>query len=157
MKKTALILSLLLTALRPLSAASPDKHLGIGILAGEPSGISLKLNFTDSSSLQGAAAWTFEDSEEERVQYHIDWVMHLETQTGEVTSDYRGYMGMGILYKTEENEAQDVYGVRVPFGVVLQYSDLPFEVFFELVPVLNVSPNTEMDFNAGIGIRLLLF
>ncbi|MDF3130244.1 hypothetical protein P0Y35_13635 [Kiritimatiellaeota bacterium B1221] len=158
MKNWIYPITLILLSLTRLSAQAPEKHFGIGILAGEPSGISAKINLTDTASIQGAAAWTFEDSEEERLQYQLDWIMHMDaTADGISMNEYRGYIGMGFLYKTEEDKAQDVYGVRVPFGVVMSYDEFPFELFFELVPVMNVSPNTDFDFNAGIGIRVLLF
>ncbi|WFB36889.1 hypothetical protein P3T73_03820 [Kiritimatiellota bacterium B12222] len=156
MNKWILTIAFLCLSLTRVSAQEPEYRLGFGILAGEPSGISLLLNMTDVYSLQGAVAYTFEDSEEERLQYQLDWIMHLDTSNNDnLVGPYRGYIGMGMLYKSEADQAQDVYGLRIPFGVVIQSEGLPFQFFFELVPVMNVSPSTDFDFNAGIGLQFL--
>jgi hypothetical protein len=44
-------------------------------------------------------------------------------------------------------------GVRVPLGLDYMFSNAPVDIFVELVPILNLAPSTDFDFNGGIGAR----
>ena len=44
-------------------------------------------------------------------------------------------------------------GIRIPVGIEYLFGNVPLGAFFELVPILNLRPDTEFDFEAGIGIR----
>ncbi len=60
------------------------------------------------------------------------------------------YFGLGALVKfADESEV----GVRAPLGLNYFFSENPFEIFGEVVPILMVLPGTEFEFNAAIGLR----
>jgi hypothetical protein len=44
-------------------------------------------------------------------------------------------------------------GVRIPVGIAYEFANDPFELFFEIVPVLNLYPGTDFDANGGFGVR----
>ena len=45
------------------------------------------------------------------------------------------------------------FGIRVPLGVTYLFEEAPFDVFFELVPVLDLSPDVDLDINVAVGLR----
>ena len=47
----------------------------------------------------------------------------------------------------------DKLGARIPVGLEYLFEDIPLGAFFELVPVLNLTPDTDFDLEAGAGIR----
>jgi hypothetical protein len=44
-------------------------------------------------------------------------------------------------------------GVRIPFGIAYQFSEVPVDVFLEIVPVLDLNPSTSGSINAALGVR----
>jgi len=43
--------------------------------------------------------------------------------------------------------------VRIPIGVSYYFANDPLELFFEIVPILDLAPATEFSGNGGFGIR----
>ena len=46
-------------------------------------------------------------------------------------------------------------GVRGIFGLLYQFSKAPLEALFEVGPGINVMPETDFGFSAGLGMRFL--
>jgi len=63
------------------------------------------------------------------------------------------YYGIGGRMKFSENNNDNFIGVRVPFGLAYIFETAPVDIFFELVPVLDLAPDTDFDFNAALGVR----
>jgi hypothetical protein len=63
------------------------------------------------------------------------------------------YYGIGGRIKFAENNNDDFIGVRVPFGLAYIFATAPVDIFFELVPILDLAPDTDFDFNAALGAR----
>ena len=45
------------------------------------------------------------------------------------------------------------FGIRFPLGINLYIAEAPIDIFFEIVPILNLAPKTDLDLNAALGIR----
>ena len=121
---------------------------GIGVILGEPTGISLKFWNGRTTAIDAAAAWSFKG--EEKLHLHMDWLFHnfklLKVQRGKLPL----YLGIGGRVKFEEETR---VGVRIPVGVCFIPRDIPIDVFLEIVPILDLAPETHFDMNASIGIR----
>jgi hypothetical protein len=67
------------------------------------------------------------------------------------------YFGGGTRYITcredEEKKKDDKFGIRIPVGIEYLFWDSSLGIFLELVPVLNLTPDTDFEFGSGIGIR----
>ena len=61
------------------------------------------------------------------------------------------YYGLGGRVKTEKKETRA--GVRFPVGLDYLIPDTELDVFFELVPVMDVTPETKFNMNAALGLR----
>jgi hypothetical protein len=48
-----------------------------------------------------------------------------------------------------------VLGVKAPFGAYYKFKNMPFSMFFELAPGLNLTPSTEFDIMGGLGFRYI--
>ena len=44
-------------------------------------------------------------------------------------------------------------GVRFPVGIAYLFDGAPVDVFLEVVPTLNLIPDTDVDLDAAIGAR----
>lgn len=134
---------------------------GIGAIVGEPTGLSVKKWLSEDRAIDAAAAWSF--SENDSFQFHADYLFHdlgiLDTQTAETVSVYAGLGGRVKLNDDEgrgRNVDDDLVGVRVPIGLSYMTGDKRIEAFGEIVPVLDVAPDSDFDINAAIGARVYL-
>jgi hypothetical protein len=131
------------------SAFEEVSGLGLGIMIGEPTGVSLKQWMTEQAALDAAAAWSFEN--EGAFHAHVDYLVHrpglAEADAGRVLL----YAGIGGRVKAEADDSR--IGVRIPLGVDYVFAGPPLDVFFEVAPVLDMAPKTEFRVNGGVGVR----
>ncbi len=118
---------------------------GIGVIAGEPSGISMK---SGSFPVIGIGWSTILN----RLDATVDmWIIN------EALADpFNWYLGvggkLGLRFADDKDGGPVGLGVRVPVG--LQWwlrGDI--ELFLELAPGLALLPSTVFDFGGGVGIR----
>ena len=62
---------------------------------------------------------------------------------------------MRVLFREGRN-SDDKIGIRIPVGLSYLFANSPLEFFVEVVPLLDLSPDTELDFNGGLGLRYYL-
>ena len=147
-----LIISALLLILIPgIAAAGSNKSgLGVGIIAGEPTGIGAKYWLGSNTALQGAVAWS--TSSNSNLHLHLDYIVHRWNLIDVSSGSMPLYFGVGGRIKFRENQGDDI-GIRVPIGLAYMFADDPFDLFLEVVPILDLSPDTELGFNAAVGGR----
>jgi len=130
------------------TAEAQESGFGLGVILGEPTGISGKLWIEDSKAIDGAVAWSFE--KESAVHVHADLLFHSSNISKVEKSKLLFYYGIGGRIKFEDDSKA---GVRVPLGINYLSSGAPLDIFLEIVPLLDLAPSTEFDLNAAIGIR----
>lgn len=132
-------------------ARSEHGGIGVGVVAGEPTGLSLKAWLNEESALDAGFAWSFSD----RTSFHIhaDYLWHnfnlLPVSTGEAPV----YVGVGARIKFKDDNDDTRFGIRIPVGIAYHFPNVPVDVFAEIAPVLDVAPDTEFDINGGVGVR----
>ena len=62
------------------------------------------------------------------------------------------YYGIGGRIKFDDEDENKI-GVRIPIGLAYQFADAPLDIFFEIVPLLDLAPATDFGLNGAIGIR----
>ena len=127
-----------------------QRPLGIGVVLGNPTGISVKYWQNKRNAIDGGLAWSTRN--EGRFQLHTDYLWHRFDLTGESRTPL--YFGIGGRLRTQGD--QTGLGIRIPGGIAHLFRNDPFEIFFELVPVFDLVPETELDVEIGIGIRYYL-
>lgn len=122
---------------------------GAGVMLGEPTGISIKQWLSPHSAFDAAAAWSFGDQSAFHV--HLDYLAHTNARSDSDIGQILFYFGIGGRVKAEEEEER--VGVRVPLGVAYEFDESPLDVFFEIAPILDLAPATEVRVNGGLGVR----
>lgn len=130
------------------TAEAQESGFGLGVILGEPTGISGKLWIEDSKAIDGAVAWSFE--KESAVHVHADLLFHSRNIVKVEMSKLLFYYGMGGRIKFEDDSE---VGVRVPLGINYLSSGAPLDVFLEIVPLLDLAPSTDFSLNGAIGVR----
>lgn len=140
---------LLIAGLVALAAPSPSRAFGIGVVAGEPTGLSFKQWLAGGNAVDAAAAWSFDDPG--AFHFHMDYLYHM-VSAGELRiPGWKFYLGIGGRLRLEEDDNR--LGVRIPLGIDYLFRTSPFEFFVEVAPILDLAPATEMRVNVGAGIR----
>jgi hypothetical protein len=136
-----------------LKSTAQESGLGIGIMVGEPSGLSAKKWINSFNAIDAGMGWSF--SENGSLHLHADYLYHNYDLIKISGAKIPLYFGIGgrFKFKGDENSVGNSIGVRVPVGVSYQFSNAPFDAFVEVVPILDLSPDTRMSFNSAIGIR----
>lgn len=146
--KILLCLSMIIIFLASSSLEAQVKGLGVGVILGEPTGVSLKKWVNNKHAIDGALAWSFGDNDAFHI--HADYLFHNRRSLQVDRSTIPFYYGIGFRLKFED---ESKFGVRFPLGVTLFIVEAPIDLFFEIVPILNLAPSTDLDFNAAIGAR----
>ncbi len=125
--------------------------LGLGVVAGEPSGLSAKMWLSDAAALDAAAGWSL--GENGWMYLHADYLHHrYDLRPPELERGLPYYIGIGFrLLLRDEHDSR--LGVRVPLGLDYVFEEAPVDVFLELAPVVNLIPETELGLSGGIGVR----
>ncbi len=147
MKKSILLFLLGLIFL-PTTLKAQDSGIGLGIILGEPTGVSLKSWIGMREAFDIAVAWSFEG--EGAIHVHADYLFHNFRLFNVEKGDLVFYYGIGARVKTV-NKTQ--VGIRVPLGLSYLFAKDPLEIFFELGPIMNVTPKTLFRMTTGVGIR----
>ncbi len=130
------------------SMLTAKKRIGIGIIAGSPTGISLKFGTFPVLGI----AWNFQDTG--YLHLHADyWIINKP-----LSPPLDWYLGVGGKIKiwSDKNKTNNNsrFGLtcRVPVGI--QWFALDnLELFAEIVPGLELIPATGLELDGGIGIR----
>ena len=127
---------------------SQDSGAGVGVILGEPTGVSFKYWTHSSGAFAGAAAWSFVD--EGAFHIHIDYILHnfdlIKIPEGRLPF----YYGIGGRIKASKDAR---IGARVPLGLAYLFNNAPVDIFLEVVPLLDLAPKTAFRINAAIGAR----
>jgi len=148
----------LLAALAPVRPATAQEGFGVGIIAGEPTGVTIKSWLDRTEAIDAAAAWSF--SGRDSLQLHVDYLVHdfSLVRPRRLPGRLPLYAGLGARLRLRESgkrreDRQAAAGIRVPLGAAYLLADTPVELFLEVVPVLDLAPDTELGLDAAVGAR----
>ncbi|MCW9708749.1 hypothetical protein J6I44_17955 [Aliifodinibius sp. 1BSP15-2V2] len=133
-------------------AQQADKDIGIGVMVGEPTGLSLKSWLGGNNAFDVGLAWSLN---RDAVHVHADYLWHNFNLFDEVDEGSLPlYYGIGGRVILADDDA--VIGARVPVGLNYLFEDAPIGLFMEVAPIINLAPDTDLDVEGGIGIRFYL-
>ncbi|MBN2444603.1 MAG: DUF3996 domain-containing protein [Spirochaetales bacterium] len=158
--KKKYILALLILAVS-LYSYSQTSGFGIGIIFGEPTGISCKLWVSSTSAFDCGAAWSFLEDENQtdrttetsqlHLAFHLDYLFHVLPIFTIPGGSFAFYCGAGGRIKILDNGI--IAGIRLPLGINYLFKNFPIDIFLEIVPVMEIYPATELNGNGGLGVR----
>ncbi|MFA4949143.1 MAG: DUF3996 domain-containing protein [Candidatus Krumholzibacteriia bacterium] len=164
MRKNAFILGLILLVVSFGSWAVPVAAAGgvdngtweLGVILGEPTGLSAKYWTTTNTALDFGAAWSF--GKDGNFHLHCDYLYHNYNIFKVDEGSLPLYFGIGGRVRFEDDHSiNEHHGTRVGLRLVLGLEYLvaayPMSIFFEIAPIVDVAPATEGSMNGGLGIR----
>lgn len=130
-------------------AQSRPGNTELGIILGEPTGISLKMWQTNSTAIDAAVAWSF--GRHESVHIHANYLIHTDLEADQ--GSFMFYYGLGARAVFADDPR---FGARVPVGLQYIIPSTRLSLFFEVAPTFDLIPATKFGVNGGIGIRYFL-
>lgn len=129
------------------SALAQQRPLGVGLILGDPTGISFKYWKSRGNAYDAGATWSLDA--DDAFQLHGDYLWHNFDLTGEERTPV--YYGLGARLRLGGDQAG--LGARLPIGITHILTQEPIDIFFEVAPVISVLPDPGLDLEAGVGVR----
>jgi len=149
-----LIAALALALAAPAMAQShgDNKYAGVGFIVGEPTGLSAKFFLNNEHALQFALAWSLSGQNEMHLQGDYVWHRYnlIDLKNGD---ELPLYFGVGGRFIFSEGDEDDIFGIRFPVGLDYLFTNYPFDIFAEIVPILDLTPDSDFDLEGAIGAR----
>jgi hypothetical protein len=131
-------------------AFANSEKLGVGLIVGEPTGLTLKAWQDTTHAIDFGLGWTAEHNENFHV--HADYLFHDFSIFKPGTGRMALYYGVGGAISRKSGDNTYV-GIRVPFGISYLLANSPLELFGELAPRADFSSNSHLLIDASFGIR----
>jgi len=145
MKKIILIAFAILFS---VGVFAQDSGLGLGVVFGEPTGLSGKMWTSERTAVDAAVAWSFVGTG--WLYVNTDFLIHnfdlIDVSQGALPV----YFGVGAYLGLSSDLA---FGARIPVGLAYLFDGAPVEIFAELVPGLALLPEIRFYMGGGIGVR----
>jgi hypothetical protein len=146
-------------------ASAQNRGVGVGIIVGEPTGISTKIWTSQTNAIDIGVGWSSGDQylvrtgngywqyvNDTYIHFYVDYLWH---SFNAIHSEERFplYYGVGMTIHSGQALPYNWLGVRGTFGIEWMPRRAPMDVFFEIAPTLQLAPFSTFGFNAGLGTR----
>ena len=150
-----------LSALAIQGSVAQDHGFGLGVILGEPTGISAKYWTSSVNAFDFGLGWSIGGDRigqhggiyegGSRVHFHMDYLWHAFHV---IRSNQRFPLYYGIGGRVNTGAGYDAsVAVRGVIGLAWLPHDVPIDVFLELVPSLQLTSSTGLGLDAGVGAR----
>jgi hypothetical protein len=150
MKKTAIAFLTFFSIICYNISIAQSSGNGVGIILGEPTGITFKHWLNNDNAVDAAIAWSFIDKG--TIQLHADYLYRFDVFGDPKTPAYIG-LGGRIKLKNDNDDTDSKIGARAPIGAELHFPESSLSLFAEVVPILDITPDVRLSFNLAVGIR----
>ncbi len=162
--KTGLIMCAPCLGATPHKLANPTSNprsFGLGVIVGEPTGISAKKWVGDNQAVDGGVAYSF-DSKTSSALAFVDYLWHFPdvVDKTQVSGHFSPYFGLGgglSLESSKEtaktNESVLACEARLPLGIEWIMPNIPLGLAIEIVPSFKVLPETRLALHGGFAVR----
>jgi len=149
MKKILLYLIVLFLLNVFNSNYAQQKGFGLGIILGEPTGLSAKFWNSSETAIDFGLGYSFTSSNS-IIDFYGDYVFHNPNML-EAEERFVVYYGPGASLKIRDNKSR--LGIRGVIGILWLPAGTQFDLFIEAAPILDIIPETKFDFAGGVGAR----
>ncbi len=161
MKNILYVLAIIFLALSFSFTQAQSRKFGLGVIIGEPTGLSAKLWTSNNNALAFGLGWSVQgyrfngfDPDYNRVtrsHIHVDYLWHSFNAIS-YSGEFPLFYGIGGRINTGP-EYGGTFGVRGVLGIAWLPRSTPLDIFVEVVPTLLLVNSTGFGIDAGIGAR----
>jgi hypothetical protein len=148
MKAKAILLAAVLGAAALPAAAESRGDIGVGVIAGDPTGGTAKLWLDGVTAVDAGVGFSGDTALWATLLVHA-WDLLPQPTEGRLA----GYLGAGPRLEAGHDAE---FGVRTIAGVAWRLNKHPLEFFMEAGPVFRMTPRGGVDVDGGLGLRVYL-
>ncbi|GBD02869.1 hypothetical protein HRbin19_00139 [bacterium HR19] len=145
LKKLSLLFGILFSSIIPSQKVKSD--IGLGIMLGDPTGISGKLWIKEKDAVSLGASWSVI---RERLTLLGSYNREIEIKTEIKEGKLFFYPGVGVFVGIPSS-----FGVYIPLGLDFNFNKAPINIFFEIDPGTKILPETSFSIFGYIGARYI--
>lgn len=131
----------------------PEKGtFGLGLIFGEPTGVSARLYVKDDQAVQAAIGLAFIGA---GIHGHVDYVFHpyiLATRSSFVLPVYIGPGVRAIQYRDGREANYFAFGARGVVGILFDFTKIPLDAFVEVAGVIEYRTRDGDHFGGAINV-----
>ena len=118
---------------------------GLGFIIGNPTGISMKFWTKETDAVEVALDW-----KKKETQLHADYLWHNFDLLPVKNGRFPVFYGVGIGAKLKGDEDNEI-GIRTIAGLEYLFDAVPFDLFLQIAPVLQLTPESKVKVEAAVG------
>jgi hypothetical protein len=151
------VLFCLIAASAP-AAAQDDRDFGMGLIIGDPTGLTVKGFLSPETAIDGALGFAFLDGDD--LSVHADFLWQFPIKQWE-NAALDLYLGVGPVLGFHNHDGGPNHrdddririGARAPFGLAVMFRPARFDVFVEVAAKLWLVDRVHFNLDAAIGGR----
>lgn len=146
-------LALFLLLCSSVTAFAQNHNFGLGIILGEPTGVSSNYKLSSNNSIDAALAVDLDDDD---LQFHSTYLFNYPNSLDLDGTLLGWYWGLGARVRIEDDGEDDSdlnLGPRASVGSNYQFPTAPVEIFAEAALIVNLINDIDADLDAGVGVR----
>ena len=157
---TGTLAFVLLSARARTASAQTGGSFGLGLIVGEPTGVSGKLYIKRSHAIDGAIGLGFADGR--GIHVHADYLWHPVVLTRTPSFDLPLYVGLGGRLqshgKRDNRDEHLALGPRGVVGILFGFRNAPIDVFLEVAVGVDLvanddTPRSGLTVDLAAGVR----
>lgn len=127
-------------------------EISLGIVLGEPSGISIKLLQHKKMAYDISCSF---NTRNDYLLLNFDFLRYdyNKISSKELTGQIPICYGLGI--SIDQNRHDTYLGLRIIGGIEYLFADIPINIFAKIAPVVNIYPSTAVHIAPCIGVRYI--
>ena len=141
-------LVVLLAVLWSVPARADSGQFGVGLIVGQPTGITGAYDLSDKSAIDAAVGLALFDNRDLYVHVEYTYTPFVLVHGGDL--DLSAYLGVGGWFVSA---GKAVLGVRVPFGLSLDFNTAPIQIFLEASVLVAIVPDPDGTVRGAAGFR----
>jgi hypothetical protein len=129
-------------------ARAESGSFGLGLILGQPTGLTGAYELSDNTAIDAALGLAIFDDRDFYV--HVEFLYFLPTLLRGDGIELSAYLGIGGFLVTHNDP---VFGARAPFGLSLDFTSAPLQIFLEASVLLALVPDVGGDVRGAAGFR----
>jgi hypothetical protein len=134
----------------PRQASAQDSGFGLGIVVGNPTGLSFKGYIGPTAAIDGGIGYGFIN--DGHLAAYLDFLWEWRLTSWE-RAHLALYVGVGPKIGQFFDRDEFRVGARAPVGLAFQFTRVPLDFFVEVAAGLWFIQETDFDLDAGLGLR----
>jgi len=127
----------------------------VGVIVGDPSGLSARFALDNEHSIDGALAYATGANSGFHIHGTYLWDRARTFPTDQDPIEMYYGLGARIISIDKGKYDGDVsFGPRAPIGLLYNFTNPNLEVFGEIAAVLDLTPKMTVDLDVGVGVRV---